>query len=120
MIAARLETPPMVARIANRRPPVARSRSGRVLHGDDIDQVILRGEHLRPAARRVLRVLMSEEGRLFTFGELAELASVRCAGNDAFGRANRLHFHIHHIRRALIDECWIDCVVGIGAVFLRR
>jgi DNA-binding response OmpR family regulator len=105
---------------ANRRPPlVARDREGRSLT-QDVTPLLLPGERLQPAARRVLRVLLSEEGRLFTFDELATLASVGGPGNDTLDRADRLHRHIHYIRRALIPDCLLLSLERQGFRFRRR
>lgn len=118
----RIEAPPARRRRRGdpRRPPlVARDRAGRSL-SQDVTPLLLPGERLQPAARRVLRVLLSEEGRLFTFDELATLASVGGPGNDTLDRADRLHRHIHYIRRALIPDCLLLSLERQGFLFRRR
>lgn len=99
---------------------VPRGRDGRSLSSTAIGHLLAPGETLGPADRRILRVLVSDEGMLFTFAELAELARICVQHNDEIEKANRLHRHIHPIRRALAEGCWIDVVPGFGVTFMRR
>jgi hypothetical protein len=99
---------------------IPRGRDGRSLAGEPIAQLLLPGESLSPATRRVLRVLASDEGKAFTFADLADLASVGTQAGSAHDRANILHRHVYLIRLAMIAECWIDSVMGMGFMFRRR
>ena len=115
MIAAKKRT-----RLSDRlrkRPPVARDRDGCVL---SVDLSAMLTAHIQPAQRRILMVLVSEEGRVFGFDELTKLASVGSLMGSTSDRADRLHRHIHYIRQALVPDCWIDSVMRAGYVFHRR
>lgn len=111
ILAAAIPSSPRSVRWRWRDNPhvIPRGRDGRSLAGLAIDHLIAHGESLGPAARRVLRVMASDEGSLFTFADLAQLAS-----------ATTLHKQILFIRRALIRDCWVDSVLGQGFTFKRR
>lgn len=119
ILAAAIPSSPRSVRWRWRDRPdvIPRGRDGRSLSGLKIDQY-LGGEGLGPAARRVLRVLVSDEGTLFGFADLSRLAGVSVGAHDPLH--NRLHKQIHFIRRALIADCWVDGVLGQGFTFKRR
>jgi DNA-binding response OmpR family regulator len=111
--------PALTATARHRHPLVARDRDGNALT-TDLAALLIAGEHLAPAARRILRVLLSAPGELFSFTDLATLAAIGDPTNTPTERAARLHRHLHYIRRGLISDCWIANTPGVGFVLRRR
>lgn len=116
ILAAAIPSSPRSVRWRWRDRPdvIPRGRDGRSLSGLIIDHLLAPGETLAPATRRVLRVLTSDEGSMFTFADLAKLSGVN---NNTGGQ---LHKHVLWIRRALVRDCWVDSVLGRGFTFKRR